>query len=78
MVKQLSLKDIVLLGRTFDEYYRMFDLNDELLKKEKILDAASGVSSFCAQACARGYNVTASENNIKRDTHFSDRESKGK
>ena len=47
MDKQLVLKDIVLLGRTFDEYYRMFDLNDELLKKEKILDVASGVSSFC-------------------------------
>jgi len=61
MNKQLILKDIVLIGRTFDEYYRMFDLNDELLKKEKILDAASGVSSFCAQACARGYNVTASD-----------------
>ncbi len=61
MDKQLILKDIVLIGRTFDEYYRMFDLNDELLKKEKILDAASGVSSFCAEACARGYNVTASD-----------------
>lgn len=61
MDKQLVLKDIVLIGRTFNEYCRMFDLNDELLKKEKILDAASGVSSFCAQACARGYNVTASD-----------------
>lgn len=61
MDKQLVLKDIVLIGRTFDEYFRMFDLNDELLKKEIILDAASGVSSFCAQARARGYNVTASD-----------------
>lgn len=50
-----------MLGRTFDEYYRMFDLNDELLKKEVFLDAASGVSSFCAEARARGYNVTASD-----------------
>ena len=61
MDKQLILKDIVLVGRTFDEYSRMFDLTDELLKKEIILDAASGVSSFCAQARARGYNVTASD-----------------
>jgi len=53
MDKQLILKDIVLIGRTFDEYYRMFDLNDELLKKEEILDVASGVSSFCTEACAR-------------------------
>lgn len=50
-----------MIGRTFDEYYRMFDLNDELLKKEKILDVASGVSSFCAQARARGYDATASD-----------------
>ncbi len=61
MDKQLILKDIILIGRTFDEYYRMFDLNEELLKKEKILDVASGVSSFCAQACAQGYHVTASD-----------------
>jgi hypothetical protein len=61
MDKQLDLKDIVLLGRTFDEYYMMFDLNDELLRKEIILDVASGVSSFCAEARARGYNVMASD-----------------
>lgn len=61
MDKQLILKDIVLIGRTFDEYYRMFNLTDELLKNEIILDVASGVSSFCAQARARGYNVTASD-----------------
>ncbi len=59
MDKQLNLKNIVLIGRTFDEYYRMFDLCNVSLKSETILDVASGVSSFCAEANAKGYNVTA-------------------
>jgi hypothetical protein len=60
MDKQLNLKNIALIGRTFDEYYKMFDLNSSL-KNELILDVASGVSSFCAEANAKGYNVTASD-----------------
>ena len=60
MDKKLDLKDIVLVGRTFDEYYKMFDLSS-IDKKEKILDVASGVSSFCAEATAMGYQVTASD-----------------
>lgn len=60
MDKQLNLKNIALIGRTFEEYYRMFDLGN-LLKDEQILDVASGVSSFCAEANAKGYDVTASD-----------------
>ncbi|MFT8313081.1 MAG: hypothetical protein ABF633_02360 [Clostridium sp.] len=60
MDKKLELKDFVLIGRTFEEYYKMFDLKS-LSKNEKILDAASGVSSFCAEANANGYNVTAAD-----------------
>ncbi len=56
----MSLKDIVLIGRTFEEYHKMFEL-DNLPKNEHILDVASGVSSFCAEASAKGYNVTASD-----------------
>src|SRR3989304_4453883 len=60
MDKQLNLRNIALIGRTFEEYYKMFDL-DNLAKDEQILDAASGVSSFSAEASAEGYNVTASD-----------------
>lgn len=60
MDKQLDLKDIALIGRTFDEYYSMFAL-DDVLRSETILDVASGVSSFCAEANGKGYNVTASD-----------------
>lgn len=61
MDKQLDLKSIALIGRTFEEYYDMFELNNTLLKNEIILDVASGVSSFCAEADRQGFNVTASD-----------------
>ncbi|AJA48581.1 hypothetical protein CPAST_c25120 [Clostridium pasteurianum DSM 525 = ATCC 6013] len=60
MNKKLQLNDFVLIGRTFEEYYKMFDLKD-FSKSERILDVASGVSSFCAEANAKGYNVTAAD-----------------
>ena len=70
MDKKLELKDIVLIGRTFDEYYRMFELSNINFKDEKILDVASGVSSFCSEANSKGYNVTASD----KIYHFSAKE----
>ncbi len=61
MEKKFDLKEIVLIGRTYDEYFHMFHLGDLDLGAERILDAASGVSSFCAEANANGYDVTASD-----------------
>jgi hypothetical protein len=57
----LQLSEVVLLGRTFDEYRRMFSLDLETLRRETILDAGSGVSSFCAEGNAIGFNITASD-----------------
>jgi hypothetical protein len=53
--------EVILLGRTFDEYVGMFGLDESTLRTSHILDAASGVSSFCAEANAQGYRVTASD-----------------
>ncbi|MCX7749025.1 MAG: hypothetical protein N2645_19370 [Clostridia bacterium] len=61
MLTKLDIKDIVLIGRTYDEYYKMFDLDDFNPHQEKILDAASGVSSFAAEASKLGFHVTASD-----------------
>lgn len=55
----LELSKVVLLGRTFEEYLRYFGLNEAELRGKKILDIASGVSSFCAEANAKGISVTA-------------------
>ena len=55
----LQLDRIVLLGRTYDEYRRYFLLNLEDLVGKTVLDVASGVSSFCAEANAHGIHVTS-------------------
>jgi len=59
MKQGLVLDKVVLLGRTLDEYRRYFALDLENLRGKAILDVASGVSSFCAEAHALGLNVTA-------------------
>ncbi len=68
MDKQLSLKNIALIKRTFEEYYNMFDLGD-LFGNEIILDVAAGVSSFCPEANWQGYNVTASDKIYSLSSH---------
>ncbi|MEO6033999.1 MAG: hypothetical protein ABIQ35_01960 [Verrucomicrobiota bacterium] len=59
MKPSLELNNVVLLGRTFEEYTRYFGLQPESWRGKKILDVASGVSSFCAEANAQGLEVTA-------------------
>jgi hypothetical protein len=55
----LRLNRVVLLGRTFEEYRRYFLLEPEKLIGGNVLDVAGGVSSFCAEANARGIRVTS-------------------
>jgi SAM-dependent methyltransferase len=60
MKKQgLVLDKVVLLGRTFEEYVRYFALDPVALRGRAVLDVASGVGSFCAEANAQGIHVTA-------------------
>ena len=59
MKQGLVLDKVVLLGRTLEEYRRYFALDLEALRGKAILDVASGVSSFCAEARRAGLHVTA-------------------
>jgi hypothetical protein len=59
MKKGLVLDKVVLLGRTLEEYQHYFALDLEKLHGQAILDVASGVSSFCAEARGLGIDVTA-------------------
>lgn len=59
MKRPLRLESVVLLGRTLEEYCRFFGLDLEGLRGKCVLDVASGVSSFCAEANALGIQVTA-------------------
>ena len=59
MKQGLVLDKVVLLGRTLDEYRRYFALDLAAQRGRAILDVASGVSSFCAEARRAGLQVTA-------------------
>jgi hypothetical protein len=59
MKQGLVLDKIVLLGRTFDEYTRYFALDPVALRGQAVLDVASGVSSFCAEAHDEGIHTIA-------------------
>lgn len=59
MKQGLVLDKVVLLGRTLDEYRRYFALDLDSLRGKTVLDVASGVSSFCAEANQLGIRVTA-------------------
>ena len=58
MANRVDLSETEVTGRTFEEYARLFRL-PEGRERERILDAASGLSSFCAGAHERGLRVTA-------------------
>ncbi|MEK5236668.1 hypothetical protein NST99_13350 [Paenibacillus sp. FSL L8-0470] len=47
---KLDLQRIVMIGRTFEEYLRMFNLQREELAVRRILDCPAGVCSFTAAA----------------------------
>lgn len=55
----LVLDQVVLVGRMLDEYSRIFGLDLEEMRGRRVLDVASGVSSFCAEANAFGIDATA-------------------
>ena len=56
---KLDLERIVFIGRTYDEYISMFDLNIEDLQGKRILDCPSGACSFTAAAVRQGIDVMA-------------------
>ena len=55
----LQLDKVVLLGRTFEEYCGYFLLEPEKLAVQRVLDVGGGVSSFTAEANARGILATS-------------------
>lgn len=58
---KLDLDRIMFIGRTFSEYLRMFDLDEALLRRGRVLDCPAGASSFTAEARAAGFNAVAAD-----------------
>ncbi|MEK4998185.1 MULTISPECIES: SAM-dependent methyltransferase [Paenibacillus] len=58
---KLDLERIVFIGRTYEEYIRMFDLLESDLIGQSILDCPAGACSFTAIANRLGGEVTAAD-----------------
>ena len=56
---RLDIDRIAFIGRTFDEYARIFALEESLLKKGPVLDCPAGAASFAAEANRAGFEVIA-------------------
>lgn len=54
-----DLNHIVFIGRIRDEYMRMFDLAEEELVGQKVLDCPAGACSFTVASNQLGLDVTA-------------------
>lgn len=59
--KGLDLSEVIFVGRTYDEYVRMFDLSGQDIRNQSILDAPGGACSFTATATKKGAFVTATD-----------------
>lgn len=58
---KMDLQRIVVIGRTFEEYLRMFNLQREELAGRRILDCPAGVCSFTAEANRLGADAVAAD-----------------
>ncbi len=59
MKNSLDIDRIAFIGRTYDEYMRIFDLYGPMLAGGRVLDCPAGASSFTAEAYRKGIDVTA-------------------
>jgi hypothetical protein len=57
--EKLDLDHIAFIGRTYQEYKAIFQLNNDVMSSGPVLDCAAGPSSFTAEARERGFRVTA-------------------
>ncbi|MFH0071250.1 SAM-dependent methyltransferase, partial [Peribacillus sp. NPDC056705] len=70
-----ELDRVVFIGRTYEEYMQMFDLQLPDLVGKKILDCPAGACSFTSYGVRNGLDVTASD--IAYDHKVDDLERKG-
>ncbi|MEB6332040.1 SAM-dependent methyltransferase [Staphylococcus pseudoxylosus] len=54
---KLEIKRVIFIGRTYEEYFSMFNLNLAELKGEKVLDCPAGACSFTAIGRKKGLNI---------------------
>lgn len=57
--RKQELERIIFIGRTYEEYMQMFDLELQELAGKSILDCPAGACSFTAIGSAKGLHITA-------------------
>ena len=60
-METLELKDILITGRTYEEYMAFFDLDEKKLIGKKVLDCPSGASSFIKTANEKGIKAKGAD-----------------
>ena len=58
---KFEVTDCAIIGRTFEEYTAMFDLEPTDLEDRRVLDCPSGVASFVAEATDRGIDAVGAD-----------------
>jgi hypothetical protein len=59
MKDSLDIDRIAFIGRTYDEYIHIFDLDRPKMARGRVLDCPAGASSFTAEAYLKGTDTTA-------------------
>ncbi|KEO83908.1 methyltransferase domain-containing protein [Tumebacillus flagellatus] len=57
----LELKHVVFVGRSWEDYCQMFNLNEADLQGRNVLDCPGGAASFARTAASKGVEVTATD-----------------
>ncbi|WP_114575405.1 hypothetical protein [Saliphagus sp. LR7] len=61
-----EVRDVAVIGRTFEEYLAMFDLEARDLEGERVLDCPSGAGSFAAGVADRGVSAVGADRAYRR------------
>lgn len=66
-MNSLNIDRVAFIGRTYDEYVSLFDLDEQTLRQGPVLDCPAGASSFTAEASMAGIDITACDILYDRD-----------
>lgn len=58
---RFEVEEFAFIGRTFEEYVHMFDVDEDAMAERTVLDCPAGPGSFAATAHDRGWSVTAAD-----------------
>lgn len=70
VAEKVPIKGPIFIGRSWEEYLKMFDLDLDKLQNKSILDCAAGASSFTQYLSELGFNSLAVDILYDKDESF--------